>query len=64
MKTQPKGIELQKWYDQTQLVRSSIAALEEAIGIGLVFAGIVDSRLPAQLACRTDGNAGGAAIDF
>ena len=41
MKTQPKGIELQKWYDQTQLIRSSIAALEEAIGIGLVFAGIV-----------------------
>ncbi len=41
MKTQPKAIELYKWYDQTQLVRSSIAALEEAIGIGLVFAGIV-----------------------
>lgn len=41
MKTQPKAIQLYKWYDQTQLVRSSIAALEEAIGIGLVFAGIV-----------------------
>jgi multidrug efflux pump subunit AcrB len=41
MKTQPKAIRLYKWYDQTQLVRSSIAALEEAIGIGLVFAGIV-----------------------
>jgi multidrug efflux pump subunit AcrB len=41
MKTQPKEIELYKWYDQTQLVRSSIAALEEAIGIGLIFAGIV-----------------------
>jgi multidrug efflux pump subunit AcrB len=41
MQTQPKAIKLYKWYDQTQLVRSSIAALEEAIGIGLIFAGIV-----------------------
>jgi len=41
MKTQPKSIEFYKWYDQTQLVRSSISALEEAIGIGLVFASIV-----------------------
>ena len=38
MKTQSKAIHLYKWYDQTQLVRSSIAALEEAIAIGLVFA--------------------------
>ncbi|TCT02539.1 efflux RND transporter permease subunit [Paralcaligenes ureilyticus] len=38
MKTQPKSIHLYKWYDQTQLVRSSIAALEEAIAIGLLFA--------------------------
>jgi multidrug efflux pump subunit AcrB len=38
MKTQSKSIHLYKWYDQTQLVRSSIAALEEAIAIGLVFA--------------------------
>lgn len=41
MKTQPKAIRLDKWYDQTQLVRSSIAAVEEAIGIGLVFAALV-----------------------
>ena len=41
MKTQPKAIHLYKWYDQTELVRSSISALEEAILIGLVFAGIV-----------------------
>ena len=41
MKTQPKSIQLYKWYDQTQLVRSSIAALEEAILIGLVFAAVV-----------------------
>ncbi|HEX7387421.1 MAG TPA: efflux RND transporter permease subunit [Castellaniella sp.] len=38
MKTQPASIRLDKWYDQTQLVRSSISALEEAIGIGLLFA--------------------------
>ncbi|HMN55835.1 MAG TPA: efflux RND transporter permease subunit [Ottowia sp.] len=38
MKAQPPSIHLDKWYDQTQLVRSSIAALEEAIAIGLVFA--------------------------
>lgn len=38
MKTQPASIHLTKWYDQTELVRSSIAALEEAIAIGLVFA--------------------------
>ncbi|MFP6557894.1 efflux RND transporter permease subunit [Paraburkholderia sp. B3] len=38
MKTQSKEIHLYKWYDQTQLVRSSISALEEAIAIGLVFA--------------------------
>ncbi|MDE2165965.1 MAG: efflux RND transporter permease subunit [Alphaproteobacteria bacterium] len=41
MKTQPKAIELYKWYDQTELVHSSIDALEEAILIGLVFAGLV-----------------------
>jgi multidrug efflux pump subunit AcrB len=41
MKTQPKTIHLYKWYDQTELVRSSIGALEEAILIGLVFAGVV-----------------------
>ncbi|MGH6988711.1 MAG: efflux RND transporter permease subunit [Stellaceae bacterium] len=41
MKTQPKSIHLDKWYDQTQLVSSSIAALEEAILIGLVFAAFV-----------------------
>jgi len=41
MKTQPKSIRLYKWYDQTQLVRSSISALEEAILIGLVFAAFV-----------------------
>lgn len=38
MKTQPASIRLTKWYDQTQLVSSSITALEEAIAIGLVFA--------------------------
>jgi len=38
MKTQPATLHLYKWYDQTQLVHSSIAALEEAIGIGLLFA--------------------------
>ncbi|HKT19633.1 MAG TPA: efflux RND transporter permease subunit [Stellaceae bacterium] len=41
MQTQPSSIRLYKWYDQTELVRSSIAAVEEAILIGLVFAGIV-----------------------
>jgi multidrug efflux pump subunit AcrB len=41
MKTQPASIRLYKWYDQTELVRSSISALEEAILIGLVFAALV-----------------------
>ncbi|MGA7541326.1 MAG: efflux RND transporter permease subunit [Steroidobacteraceae bacterium] len=41
MKTQPASIHIYKWYDQTQLVSSSIAALEEAILIGLVFAALV-----------------------
>ncbi len=41
MHTQPRSIHLLKWYDQTQLVRSSVSALEEAILIGLVFAGMV-----------------------
>ncbi len=41
MKTQPRSIHVIKWYDQTKLVRSSVAALEEAILIGLVFAGLV-----------------------
>jgi multidrug efflux pump subunit AcrB len=41
MKTQPKSIHLYKWYDQTELVRSSIGAVEEAILIGLAFAGLV-----------------------
>ncbi len=41
MKSQPKSIRLYRWYDQTQLVRSSIAALIEAIAIGLVFAAFV-----------------------
>jgi len=41
MKSQPKTVKIYKWYDQTQLVRSSITALEEAILIGLVFAAMV-----------------------
>ncbi len=41
MAKQPKTIHLYKWYDQTELVRSSIGAVEEAILIGLVFAGVV-----------------------
>jgi multidrug efflux pump subunit AcrB len=41
MRSQPKSIHLYKWYDQTELVRSAITALEEAIAIGLVFAGAV-----------------------
>ena len=41
MKTQPSSIKFYKWYDQTELVRSSIAAVEEAILIGLVFAAFV-----------------------
>ena len=41
MKTQPDAVHLSKWYDQTQLVRSSIGAVEEAILIGLVFAAMV-----------------------
>ena len=41
MKSQPASIQLFKWYDQTQLVSSSISALEEAILIGLVFAALV-----------------------
>ncbi|MGH8291018.1 MAG: efflux RND transporter permease subunit [Steroidobacteraceae bacterium] len=41
MKSQPASIHLHKWYDQTQLVSSSISALEEAILIGLVFAAMV-----------------------
>ena len=41
MKTQPKSIQLFKWYDQTELVRSSIGAVEEAILVGLVLAALV-----------------------
>jgi multidrug efflux pump subunit AcrB len=41
MNSQPGTIRLVKWYDQTQLIRSSIAAVEEAIAVGLVFAALV-----------------------
>jgi multidrug efflux pump subunit AcrB len=41
MRTQPPSIRLYKWYDQTELVRSSIGALEEAILIGLGLAALV-----------------------
>jgi multidrug efflux pump subunit AcrB len=41
MRTQSKTIRVFKWYDQTELVRSSIGAVVEAIGIGLVFAALV-----------------------
>ncbi|TAN15589.1 MAG: efflux RND transporter permease subunit, partial [Rhizobiaceae bacterium] len=41
MKGQPKSIRLYKWYDQTELVNSSIKAVEEAILIGIVFAACV-----------------------
>jgi len=41
MRTQSPAIGLYKWYDQTELVRSSISAVVEAILIGLVFAGCV-----------------------
>ncbi|HLK70603.1 MAG TPA: efflux RND transporter permease subunit, partial [Steroidobacteraceae bacterium] len=38
MKTQSPAIQTLKWYDQTDLVRSSVAAMIEAILIGLAFA--------------------------
>lgn len=41
MKQAPKGIVVHKWYDQTDLVSSSIGAMEEAIVIGLIFAACV-----------------------
>jgi len=41
MRTQSPSIRLYRWYDQTELVRSSAAAVAEAIVIGLVFAGLV-----------------------
>ena len=41
MQAQPKSIHFYKWYDQTDLVHSSISAVEEAIAIGLVFAAFV-----------------------
>lgn len=41
MKTQPKSIQIHKWYDQAELVRSSIGAVEEAIVIGLILAACV-----------------------
>lgn len=41
MKSQPRSIRLIKWYDQTELVRSSINAVEEAILIGIAFAAFV-----------------------
>jgi multidrug efflux pump subunit AcrB len=41
MQRQPPSIHLYKWYDQTELVRSSVRAMEEAIVIGLVFAALV-----------------------
>ena len=41
MKTQPKSIHLVKWYDQTQLVESSVGAVQEGIVIGLILAGLV-----------------------
>ena len=41
MLTQPKSVHLYKWYDQTDLVRSSISAVEEAILIGLGLATLV-----------------------
>ncbi|MGH8822819.1 MAG: efflux RND transporter permease subunit, partial [Rhodoferax sp.] len=41
MKTQPKSIQIHKWYDQADLVKSSIGAVEEAIVIGLILAACV-----------------------
>lgn len=41
MKSQSPSIQLYRWYDQTELVRSSAAAVAEAIIIGLVFAAFV-----------------------
>jgi multidrug efflux pump subunit AcrB len=41
IQTQPKAVHLYKWYDQTELVHSSIGAVEEAILIGLVLAALV-----------------------
>ncbi len=41
MQTQPKSIQIYKWYDQTELVRSSISAVEEAILIGIFLAALV-----------------------
>jgi len=37
----PKGVKLAQWYDQSQLVRASAGSVRDAIGIGIVLAGIV-----------------------
>ncbi len=39
--TLPPGVKLQAFYDQSQLVRDSIASVRDAILIGLVFAAII-----------------------
>lgn len=41
MRSQPTQLHLYKWYDQSDLVRSSIGAVEEAILIGLALAALV-----------------------
>ncbi len=41
MATQPKYVHLVKWYDQTQLVASSVDAVQEGILIGLLLAALV-----------------------
>ncbi|HEX7339606.1 MAG TPA: efflux RND transporter permease subunit [Rhodanobacteraceae bacterium] len=37
----PPGVKIATWYDQTQLVRSSAGSVRDAIGIGIVLAGLV-----------------------
>ena len=37
----PKGLHIANWYDQTQLVRGAAGSVRDAIGIGIVLAGLV-----------------------
>jgi CzcA family heavy metal efflux pump len=40
-KTLPRGVKIQPFYDQSELVRASIASVRDAILIGLVFSAII-----------------------
>ena len=60
----PAGVELNVFYDQSNIVRESIGSVRDAIIIGLLLAGLIIWLFLRDLGHRVDDGPGGSGRDF